>query len=68
MSLWFGSSLRSKLENSGELPNRDTSGTVAMYPLGRLGAMARTHLSTVPSPDLANGKMSIRTMNWEKLG
>jgi Lipocalin-like domain len=27
----------------------------------------RVHLSTAPSPDLASGKMSIRTMSWEKL-
>jgi hypothetical protein len=28
----------------------------------------RVHLSTEPSPDIADGKMSIRTMTWEKLG
>jgi hypothetical protein len=27
----------------------------------------RVHLSTRPSPDLANGRMSVRTMTWEKL-
>lgn len=27
----------------------------------------RVHLSTKPSPDLANGRMSVRTMTWEKL-
>ena len=28
----------------------------------------RVHLSTKPSPDLASGRMSVRTMTWEKLG
>ena len=28
----------------------------------------RVHLSTKPTPDLANGRMSVRTMTWEKLG
>lgn len=27
----------------------------------------RVHLSTKPSPDLASGRMSVRTMTWEKL-
>ena len=27
----------------------------------------RVHLSTKPSPDIANGRMSVRTMTWEKL-
>jgi hypothetical protein len=27
----------------------------------------RAHLSTKPSPDLANGSLSVRTMTWEKL-
>jgi hypothetical protein len=27
----------------------------------------RVHLSTKPSPDLANGRTSVRTMTWEKL-
>jgi hypothetical protein len=27
----------------------------------------RVQLSTKPSPDLANGRMSVRTMTWEKL-
>jgi hypothetical protein len=27
----------------------------------------RVHLSTRPSPDLANGRMSVRTMTWEKM-
>jgi hypothetical protein len=27
----------------------------------------RVHLQTKPSPDLANGRMSVRTMTWEKL-
>jgi hypothetical protein len=28
----------------------------------------RVHLSTKPSPDLASGRVSVRTMTWEKLG
>jgi hypothetical protein len=28
----------------------------------------RVHLSTRPSPDLASGRMSVRTMTWEKMG
>jgi hypothetical protein len=28
----------------------------------------RVHLSTMPSPSPANGRMSVRTMTWEKLG
>jgi len=27
----------------------------------------RVHLSTRPTPDLASGRMSVRTMTWEKL-
>jgi hypothetical protein len=27
----------------------------------------RVHLSTRPSPDLASGRMSVRTMTWQKL-
>jgi hypothetical protein len=28
----------------------------------------RVHLATRPSPDPVNGRMSVRTMTWEKLG
>jgi hypothetical protein len=61
-------SLRSKLENSGELPNRDTSGTdcdVSSRAAWCNGADPPVDRAVA---DLASGKMCIHTMTWEKLG